>query len=350
MLFKISVILVVVFLGLVYQFIQPPAPELCGSPNGPPLTSPRIQLRDGRHLAYMETGTPKEKANYRIIIVHAFNECKELGIFASQDLVEKLQIYFLSYDRPGYGESDPNPRRTIKTDAMDIEELADQLKIGSKFYVFGPSLGGCLLWGFLKYIPHRLEGAALIGPPINLWWPSLPANLSREAYRKKLVEDQRVLWIAHNAPSFLYWWMTQQWFASRIPVNKFPELLSRQDKEIFQKKLTMPIIAECEKKAQQQGIFESLLRDVMVIFGKWDFDPLHMSNPFPNNEGTVHLWHGSEDKMVPVQLQHYVSKALPWVRYHEYPEGGHLFLFVDGFTDIILKALLLGEEPRLIKE
>lgn len=84
MLFKISVILVVVFLGLVYQFIQPPPPELCGSPNGPPLTSPRIQLRDGRHLAYMETGTPKEKANYRIIIVHAFNECKELGVFASQ--------------------------------------------------------------------------------------------------------------------------------------------------------------------------------------------------------------------------------------------------------------------------
>lgn len=71
--------------------------------------------------------------------------------------MEKLQIYFLSYDRAGYGESDPNPKRTIKTDAMDIEELADQLKIGSKFYAFGPSLGGCLIWGFLKYIPHRYD-------------------------------------------------------------------------------------------------------------------------------------------------------------------------------------------------
>lgn len=107
---------------------------------------------------------------------------------------------------------------------------------------------------------------------------------------------------------------------------------------------------QCEKKAQQQGFFESLLRDMMIVFGKWEFDPLNMSNPFPNNEGTVHLWHGSEDRMVSVELQRYISNTLPWVRYHEYPEGGHLFLLVDGLTDIILKALLIGEEPRLKKD
>ena len=84
MLSKFSAIIVVIMLGWAYQSIQPPPPKLCGSPNGPPITSPRIQLRDGRHLAYRETGAIKEMANYRIIIVHALNECKELGIFASQ--------------------------------------------------------------------------------------------------------------------------------------------------------------------------------------------------------------------------------------------------------------------------
>ena len=61
----------------------------------------------------------------------------------------------MSFDRPGYGESDPNPKRSVKSMALDIEELADQLGLGSKFYVAGHSMGGQVLWSVLKYIPHR---------------------------------------------------------------------------------------------------------------------------------------------------------------------------------------------------
>lgn len=63
----------------------------------------------------------------------------------------------MSFDRPGYGESDPNPEGTVKSLALDIEELADQLKLGSKFYIVGLSLGGEIVWGCLKYIPHRYD-------------------------------------------------------------------------------------------------------------------------------------------------------------------------------------------------
>ena len=72
-----------------------------------------------------------------------------------QDVIESLGIYIVSIDRPGYGESDPHPKRTPKTLALDIEELADQLELGSKFYVIGFSMGGQAVWGLLKYIPHR---------------------------------------------------------------------------------------------------------------------------------------------------------------------------------------------------
>ena len=64
-------------------------------------------------------------------------------------------MYIVSFDRPGYGESDPNPKRTVKSMALDIEELADQLGLGSKFYVVGMSMGGQLVWSCLKYIPNR---------------------------------------------------------------------------------------------------------------------------------------------------------------------------------------------------
>lgn len=61
----------------------------------------------------------------------------------------------MSFDRPGYGESDPDPKRTVKSVALDIEELADQLRFGSKFYVVGYSMGGQVIWSCLQYIPHR---------------------------------------------------------------------------------------------------------------------------------------------------------------------------------------------------
>lgn len=72
-----------------------------------------------------------------------------------QDVVEGLGVYIVSIDRPGYGESDPNPKQTLKSTATDLEELADQLGLGSKFYVVGFSMGGQVIWTCLKYIPHR---------------------------------------------------------------------------------------------------------------------------------------------------------------------------------------------------
>lgn len=69
--------------------------------------------------------------------------------------MEELGVYIVSFDRPGYGESDPDPKRTVKSLALDIEELADQLGLGPKFYITGFSMGGQVVWSTLKYIPHR---------------------------------------------------------------------------------------------------------------------------------------------------------------------------------------------------
>jgi hypothetical protein len=82
---KLVFVLPVVLLGLVLQAIlRPPPPKLCGSPGGPPLTSPRIKLRDGRYLAYREDGVQKDKARYKIITVHAFDSTKDFPLPVSK--------------------------------------------------------------------------------------------------------------------------------------------------------------------------------------------------------------------------------------------------------------------------
>jgi hypothetical protein len=88
----IKEITVVLCLGLAvwaYQATQPPPPKLCGAPGGPPVTAPRIKLRDGRHLSYKEHGFPREKAKAKIILVHGFASTKH-DIMSMTDLVPVL--------------------------------------------------------------------------------------------------------------------------------------------------------------------------------------------------------------------------------------------------------------------
>lgn len=76
MLIELVAVFLIAILGYAYNFIKPPPPLICGSPGGPPVTSPRIKLKDGRYLAYRESGVPKQNAKYKIVLVHGFDSNK----------------------------------------------------------------------------------------------------------------------------------------------------------------------------------------------------------------------------------------------------------------------------------
>nr|XP_043613433.1 uncharacterized protein LOC122585366 [Erigeron canadensis] len=339
------------YLGLfawAYQTAVPPPPKSLGSLDGI-TSSPRIQLRDGRHISYIESGVSKDTAKFKIILVHGFGASKYLNPFtssASPGVIEEVGVYVVAFDRPGYGESDPDPNRTVKSLALDIEELADQLNLGQRFYVAGYSMGGQVLWSCLKYIPHRLAGAILISPAVNYWWANLPSNLTNEAFSRQLPQDQWSYRVAHYLPWLTYWWQSQKWFPSFALIDGNIDCLSRSDREIVSKLFASADpnqLQEMKLHPTQQGEYESLYRDLNIGFGKWDFDPMDIENPFPNNNGTVHLWMGDEDLVVPVTLQRYIAQQLRWVKYHEVVGGGHMLTYVDGVTDAMLKALTTVE-------
>ncbi|GMP99030.1 hypothetical protein CsSME_00046674 [Camellia sinensis var. sinensis] len=255
--------------------------------------------------------------------------------------MNELGVYLLLFDRAGYEESDPNPKRSVKSEAFDIQELADQLQLGPKFYVIGVSLGSYPTWSCLKRIPHRLAGVALVVPMINYNWPSLPEDLIKDDYRKNL--SRGTLWVSRHMPRLLHWWLTQKVFPSSSVLDRNPAFFSNKDMEVL--KVTPGYQLLNQDKLKQRGVFNSLRRDFIVAFSKWDFDPLELKNPYPKNESNVHIWQGYEDRVVPYQLQRFVSRKLPWVRYHEVPDGGHLLVYDSAVCEGILRSLLLGEDP-----
>lgn len=104
------------------------------------------------------------------------------------------------------------------------------------------------------------------------------------------------------------------------------------------------VCSHLQDRLREQVVFDTLRGDWMVAFGNWEFDPMELTNPFPHNRSSVHIWQGYEDKVVPSQIQRFVSGKMPWIDYHEVPDGGHLIVHYSGLCEAILKALLLGEE------
>ncbi|CAH8386027.1 unnamed protein product [Eruca vesicaria subsp. sativa] len=349
MMLSVVVAILVCLVGYIYRSLKPPPPRVCGVPNGPPITSPRVKLSDGRYLAYRESGVDRANANYKIIVVHGFNNSKDMEFPISKDLIEELGIYFLFFDRAGYGESDPHPSRTVKSEAYDIQELADKLKIGPKFYVIGLSVGAYSVYSCLKYIPHRLAGAVLVVPFVSYWWTKVPQDILSKAF-KLLPEDIRWTFrVAHYVPWLLYWWLTQKWFPSSSIISGNSALFSDTDLVIIKKMLENP--SPHMEKVRQQGDHECLHRDIIAGFATWEFDPTELENPFTEGGGSVHMWQGTEDRFVPREINEYISKKLPWIKYHEVQGYGHLLSAEENKCEEIIKALLVDKlQSEAVKE
>ncbi|CAN7134577.1 unnamed protein product [Brassica rapa subsp. narinosa] len=309
--------------------------------------SKRVKLSDGRFLAYRESGVPKKEAKYKIILVHGFGSSKDMNFsasqkpdldFVSQELIQELGVYLLFYDRSGYGESDSNAKRSLKSEVNDIVELADQLEIGPKFYLIGLSMGSYPTWGCLKHIPRRLSGVAFVAPVVNYWWPSLPKNLIKENYMGGLIKWG--LRISKRAPGLLHWLiiLIQKVLPSTSSVLESKQVyFNSHDMEVLKRTTGFPMFTK--DKLRERDVFDTLRDDFVACFGQWDFEPADLAI---TKESNVHIWHGKEDKVVPFQLQRCVLQKQPLINYHEIPQGGHLIVHYDGTCDAILPQEVNG--------
>ncbi|ANM61119.1 alpha/beta-Hydrolases superfamily protein [Arabidopsis thaliana] len=224
-----------------------------------PASSNRVKLRDGRFLAYKERGVPKEKAKYKIILVHGFGSSKDMNFSASKELIEELEVYLLFYDRSGYGASDSNTKRSLESEVEDIAELADQLELGPKFYLIGISMGSYPTWGCLRHIPHRLSGVAFVAPVVNYRWPSLPKKLIKKDYRTGIIKWG--LRISKYAPGLLHWWIIQKLFASTSSVlESNPVYFNSHDIEVLKRKTGKATGKKCFRysKGRFYGLFRAM--------------------------------------------------------------------------------------------
>src|SRR5262249_10619665 len=86
-----------------------------------------VQLPDGRRLAFAEYGDP---AGTQVVIHHhGFSSCRLEGEVFLDALRQRPGVRLLVLDRPGVGQSDPNPNLTFLSWPMDLAAFADAMGI-----------------------------------------------------------------------------------------------------------------------------------------------------------------------------------------------------------------------------
>ncbi|KAI3935282.1 hypothetical protein MKW92_006361 [Papaver armeniacum] len=343
-----------------------------------PPSASRVQLPDGRHLAYHEQGVPADRARFSLIAPHSFLSSRLAGIPGVKDsLLEEFGVRLVTYDLPGFGESDPHPGRSLNSSALDILDLADAVSMKDKFWVVGFSGGAMHAWASLRYIPDRLAGAAMFAPVVNPYDSSMSKEERYKTWERWTSRRKFMYFLARRFPSFLSYFYRRSFLSGKhgqldkwlslslgekdrtlLEQSRFEEFWQRDVEESVRQGNPKPFKEEAvlqvsnwgfsladiqyQKKLQGKGILPWL----KSIYGKVETEWTGFLNP-------IHIWQGMDDQVVSPSTTEFVHRLLPGATIHKLPIEGHFsfFYFCDECHRQIFSTLFgTPQGPIIIPE
>ncbi len=282
-----------------------------------------VRLSDGRAVAYAQwgdihgtpivyfQGTPSSRLNH-----------------PDESISESLGARVITIDRPGFGQSDPEPHRRLLDWPDDVVEVADALGIG-RFAVVGISGGGPYVAACAHRIPDRLTGAAIIsgGAPIDI--PAARQGMARERRW-----GARILRHAPWLAAALIWLFRHPGRDPDRFFQQFTRDLADCDRAIIDQPSMRCMLIESYAESARGGI-RGFLTELRLLSAPWGF----RLEEIPIE---VHIWHGQEDTSTPPAMARYMAQGLPRCRLRILPGEGHFLLF--NHWEEILKVFLCGQE------
>lgn len=313
-----------------------------------PPSADRILLPDGRHLAYHEQGVPASVARFSIIVPHPFLSSRLAGIPGLRDsLMEEFGIRLITYDLPGFGESDPHPHRTIESSAQDILLLAEELQVHDKFWLMGYSSGSIHVWASLRYIPDRLAGAALFAPMVNPYDPGMTKEERSRIWEKWTPKRKLTYILARRFPGLLRFFYRGSFFSGKhAPADKWLSLsLGKKDRALIEEPEFEEFWQRNVEESIRQGNVKPFVEEAVLQVSNWGFKIADLQSwkkqrgkdflfwlksMYSQGEeelmgflGPIHIWQGMDDRVVPPATTTFIHRNLPGATVHILPNDGH---------------------------
>jgi pimeloyl-ACP methyl ester carboxylesterase/glycosidase len=286
----------------------------------------RLRLDDGRTLAVAEWGDPDGTP---VVLLHGRPGSRLLC--PDPATTEALGVRLITFDRPGYGGSDPLPGRSLAGSGDEVAEVAARLRLGT-IRVVGWSSGGPVALAAIARHPDVVRSVALVASdaapddlPRSEWAASPEALEIAEAARRgdASARDRalaRLAWFA-DAPTG---------FFDRQVADDAASAATDPDARVRARPEVVEAYRAHFAEAGRTGA-AGFADDWLAWLRPWEFDPAAI-------EGPVDLWWGEDDRLTSRVHVEALAKRLPAAGIRIVAEAGHS-LAITAWREI-LESLL----------
>lgn len=265
------------------------------------MTSEVIALLDGRRLRWHEFGDPGGSP----VIYTAGTPVSGLGGGCYDQAARAAGLRWISPDKPGYGGSDYQRKRTLTSWGDDLVALAGHLGL-HRFALAGESGGA----PFTLAAAHQLAGKVGVVALIAAGGPMDPAERAGMKARNRIMN-----WLARNAPGL-----------NTIPVAAMRRSLAtpaKRERCLQREMATTPETAHAALRIEYEAVADALrqgpratAQELALIKRPWPFPLSEVKTP-------VHLWHGAGDRNAPIASARRLARELPDALLHVSDSSGH---------------------------
>ncbi len=268
---------------------------------------PIISLPDSRVLSYGLMGDPDGTP---LVVLHGTpGSQRQLAGLAGPARDRGWCV--VAPDRAGYGGSGPDQRRTVASSARDVGSLIDHLGL-TRCGVVGISGGGPTALACSVLLGDRLSAVTTVGSvaPMVPRDPSLPADrlISRIARRSEPVARATFALMLRGSRS-----------RPERAVERLAALSAEPDARLLRDDSPTRAAFLDDLRHSSPGTARAAARDFWLFTRAWDVDLGQAKVP-------VDVWHGSQDRNVPVAHASVIAARCPTAHLHIVEGGGHMLL------------------------
>jgi pimeloyl-ACP methyl ester carboxylesterase len=255
-----------------------------------------VRAADGRQLSTQIYGDHDGRP---VLLLHG-TPGSRLGPHPRSAVLHRLGIRLISFDRPGYGESDRMEGRRVADAALDVLAIADAYGL-EKFSVVGRSGGGPHALACAALLPERIRKAAvLVGlAPQGVdgldWFDGMArSNVSEftaaaNSYADIVARTNAVASAVRADPASL--------------LAKLQADLPDSDRRVVADHGIRSMLLETYAEALRTSAY-GWVDDAMAFCSPWGFDPAAVCVP-------VLLWHGAHDVFSPASHARWLADRIP---------------------------------------
>lgn len=267
-------------------------------------------LQDGRILAYSEYGDPLGQAMF---YAHGTPGSRLEGrIFHPGAADHGFRL--IAVDRPGIGLSSPHPAGTFIDYAGDIASLAAALNL-DQFGLIGWSGGGAPTLTCANILHEHISFTIILAGYTNF------SELPHAAQYLETRADQIAVTLAQHSSllfDLAFWLLAAS--INYLPRTFYRTLLQSiyvSGQQVLSNPDIKSIFLADQQEAVRQG-WHGIARDSLLQYADWGFQ----INDIP---GKVIIFHGEQDRMVPMKFSRHLMEHLQQGELHTLPDQGHFF-------------------------